>query len=388
MSSMVALVSCPSPSRKRLSWRASGCSGASVSITAATAWSPRGPRFLVRVEAGRPVNARMRPPIRGCFARIPFARPSAVGACSRPSDPSARPGRGSGAWAGGGVRPVHSRQRPTRSSRYHAALSPAASAMEQDTHIVAAQPHNLHATPGDRQHADLTRRIVHTWLGRLVIGPRHRSSRGDPHFASVPALLAVVRPGTTEVSPSRWTGRTPSCSYDRRMVTVDDVRRVALSLPETSERPYNRRPAFRVRDRLFIRVHELPDTLFVRCGGLEERDELLAADAGEVLHHPALLGLPRPPRAARRGRPRGAHRTRHRVLAPERAPTPPHRLGRRAPPTVLIGPPDVSASPWASRSSSPTGCPCPRRSEDRQRCRGAGWPDRSASPPSGLWPCR
>ncbi|MGZ4650024.1 MAG: MmcQ/YjbR family DNA-binding protein [Kineosporiaceae bacterium] len=62
------------------------------------------------------------------------------------------------------------------------------------------------------------------------------------------------------------------------MVTVNDVRRAALSLPETSERPYNRRPAFRVRDRLFIRVHELPDTLFVRCGGLEERDELLAAE--------------------------------------------------------------------------------------------------------------
>jgi hypothetical protein len=62
------------------------------------------------------------------------------------------------------------------------------------------------------------------------------------------------------------------------MATVDDVRRVALSLPATSEKPYNRRPSFRVRSTLFIRVHEQPDALYVSCAGLGERDELLAAD--------------------------------------------------------------------------------------------------------------
>jgi hypothetical protein len=76
------------------------------------------------------------------------------------------------------------------------------------------------------------------------------------------------------------------------MVTEDDVRRVALSLPETSERPYNRRPGFRVGARLFIRVHELPDTLFVRCAGLEERDELLAAEPEKFFITPHYEGYP------------------------------------------------------------------------------------------------
>jgi hypothetical protein len=49
------------------------------------------------------------------------------------------------------------------------------------------------------------------------------------------------------------------------MVTEDDVRRIALSLPETAEKPYHRLPSFRVRSTLFIRMHELPDTLFMRC---------------------------------------------------------------------------------------------------------------------------
>ena len=62
------------------------------------------------------------------------------------------------------------------------------------------------------------------------------------------------------------------------MVTEDDVRRVALSLPATVEKSYNRLPSFRVGSSLFIRIHELPDVLFVRCANLEERDELLKAE--------------------------------------------------------------------------------------------------------------
>lgn len=65
------------------------------------------------------------------------------------------------------------------------------------------------------------------------------------------------------------------------MVTEDDVRRIALSLPETAGKPYNRLPSFRARGSLFIRVHELPDTLFVRCAGLDERSELLKAEPGK-----------------------------------------------------------------------------------------------------------
>jgi hypothetical protein len=64
------------------------------------------------------------------------------------------------------------------------------------------------------------------------------------------------------------------------VVTEEDVRRAALALPETSEKPYNRRPGFRVRSTLFARIHELPDTLMVGCPDLDERNELLAAEPG------------------------------------------------------------------------------------------------------------
>jgi len=41
-----------------------------------------------------------------------------------------------------------------------------------------------------------------------------------------------------------------------RMITEEDVRRVALSLPATSEKPSYGRPGFRVKDRLFARIRE------------------------------------------------------------------------------------------------------------------------------------
>lgn len=76
------------------------------------------------------------------------------------------------------------------------------------------------------------------------------------------------------------------------MVTEDDVRRIALSLPETAEKPYNRLPSFRVRSTLFIRMHELPDTLFMRCTDLDERNELLKAEPGKFFITPHYDGYP------------------------------------------------------------------------------------------------
>jgi hypothetical protein len=64
------------------------------------------------------------------------------------------------------------------------------------------------------------------------------------------------------------------------MVTEEDIRRVALSLPGSVEKPYNRLPSFRVRGALFLRIHELPDAFLIRCAGLEDRDELLKAEPG------------------------------------------------------------------------------------------------------------
>jgi len=79
------------------------------------------------------------------------------------------------------------------------------------------------------------------------------------------------------------------------MVTEEDIRRVALSLPGSVEKPYNRLPSFRVRSNLFLRVHELPDAFLVRCPSLEERNELLQAEPGKFFitphydNYPAVL---------------------------------------------------------------------------------------------------
>src|SRR5262249_53153240 len=70
------------------------------------------------------------------------------------------------------------------------------------------------------------------------------------------------------------------------MVTEEDVRRVALSLPGSVERPYNRLPSFRVRSSLFLRIHELPDAFFVRSASVEERNELLKAEPGKFFLAP------------------------------------------------------------------------------------------------------
>ena len=76
------------------------------------------------------------------------------------------------------------------------------------------------------------------------------------------------------------------------MVTEEDVRQVALSLPGSAERPYNRLPSFRVGGKLFLRFHELPDVFFVRCAGLEERDELLKSEPGKLFITPHYEGYP------------------------------------------------------------------------------------------------
>jgi len=69
------------------------------------------------------------------------------------------------------------------------------------------------------------------------------------------------------------------------MTTQDDVRRIALSLPETTEQP--NRFEFRVRNKTFAavypeRIHPKkarvpnPDGLVVRVASLEDKDALLA----------------------------------------------------------------------------------------------------------------
>jgi len=55
------------------------------------------------------------------------------------------------------------------------------------------------------------------------------------------------------------------------------VRAIALSLPETVERPSYGTPGFRVKDRLFARIRE-PGVLLVRVSDDGEKDFLLRAE--------------------------------------------------------------------------------------------------------------
>lgn len=49
------------------------------------------------------------------------------------------------------------------------------------------------------------------------------------------------------------------------MATHDDVRELALSLPETAEKPSYGTPGFRVKDKLFARIHQDGESLVLRC---------------------------------------------------------------------------------------------------------------------------
>lgn len=58
------------------------------------------------------------------------------------------------------------------------------------------------------------------------------------------------------------------------MADLEDVRRIALALPETTERPSYGTPGFRVRDRLFARLKE-DDLLVAFVADLGEKEALL-----------------------------------------------------------------------------------------------------------------
>lgn len=73
------------------------------------------------------------------------------------------------------------------------------------------------------------------------------------------------------------------------MATADDVRRLALSLPETDEHPsYGGRPSFRVRKKSFARLLDDDESCGVWLASVEERDALLRSDASKFFtttHH-------------------------------------------------------------------------------------------------------
>jgi hypothetical protein len=76
------------------------------------------------------------------------------------------------------------------------------------------------------------------------------------------------------------------------MVSADDVRRIALSLPDTTERPSFGTPGFRVHDRLFARIKEEGDVLLLWCADEYVKGELIAADPDKFFTTPHYDGHP------------------------------------------------------------------------------------------------
>jgi hypothetical protein len=76
------------------------------------------------------------------------------------------------------------------------------------------------------------------------------------------------------------------------VVTEDDVRRAALSLPETTEKSSYGTPGFRVKDKLFARIREEGDVLLVWCADLGEKDELIQAEPEKFFTTPHYDGQP------------------------------------------------------------------------------------------------
>ena len=84
------------------------------------------------------------------------------------------------------------------------------------------------------------------------------------------------------------------------MATEDDVRRIALSLPETVEKPWYGTPGFRVKDKGFLRIRsEAEGGLVVFVEDLGEKEALLGSDPDKFFttphydgHASVLVNLP------------------------------------------------------------------------------------------------
>jgi hypothetical protein len=76
------------------------------------------------------------------------------------------------------------------------------------------------------------------------------------------------------------------------VVSEDDVRRAALALPATAEKPSYGSPGFRVRDRLFARIRPEGDSVVVWCADLAEKEGLLASEPEKFFTTPHYDGYP------------------------------------------------------------------------------------------------
>ncbi|HMJ77541.1 MAG TPA: MmcQ/YjbR family DNA-binding protein [Iamia sp.] len=77
------------------------------------------------------------------------------------------------------------------------------------------------------------------------------------------------------------------------MATEDEVRRIALALPETIEKPWFGSPGFRVKDKGFLRIRsEAEGALVCFVADLGEKEVLLASDERKFFTTPHYDGYP------------------------------------------------------------------------------------------------
>jgi hypothetical protein len=76
------------------------------------------------------------------------------------------------------------------------------------------------------------------------------------------------------------------------MVTEEDVRRVALSLPYTTERSSYGTPGFRVKDKLFARIREEGDVLALFVADETEKQGLISSEPDKFFTTPHYDGYP------------------------------------------------------------------------------------------------
>jgi hypothetical protein len=77
------------------------------------------------------------------------------------------------------------------------------------------------------------------------------------------------------------------------MATEDDVRRIALSLPEAEEKPWYGSPGFKVKGKGFLRIRrEKEGGLVVWVGDLGEKEMLLASEPDKFFTTPHYDGYP------------------------------------------------------------------------------------------------
>jgi hypothetical protein len=77
------------------------------------------------------------------------------------------------------------------------------------------------------------------------------------------------------------------------VATEEDVRRIALSLPETAEKPWFGTPGFRVKDKGFLRIRsEAEGGLVVFVSDLEEKKALIDSEPEKFFTTPHYDGYP------------------------------------------------------------------------------------------------